>query len=343
MSNAFENDLIKRNVLNQRLLGTLRNILTNQDSQLEKELLAYISKHEIKTKREINNLKKIVNKFYTGDDLSEIKQEFQEVLTDFALAEAEQLEKSFNKATIKSITATGLTASQASTLVSSSFVVNQTVNEFLDNYAYKQREEIVKLARLAYSQGLTQQELSNLIIGTKDFNYNNGFFNKRAKTAQTIARTTLNGVANSARESFYKNNSKYIAGEKINVTFDSRTSPICQAYGAEDKVYNVGEAPVPPFHPNCRSTIIPVIKDEYDIFTQGKTKPAVGSDGVEQIPRNQRYDTFLKNQSVEFQKEALGATKYRLFKNGVELEKFVDSSGKPLSVAQLKVKYDELL
>ena len=84
--------------------------------------------------------------------------------------------------------------------------------------------------------------------------FNTGFFN-----ADRIVRTELNYVQNACSMNRYKD-----AGIKefqFLAEIDSRTSQICQELNG--KVFKMKDAVVgenvPPLHPNCRSTIIPII------------------------------------------------------------------------------------
>ena len=76
-----------------------------------------------------------------------------------------------------------------------------------------------------------------------------------------ITRTEMNYVQNQATANRYK-----AAGVKkyeILAAIDSRTSDICKEMNG--KVFEFGKEMVgvnyPPFHPNCRTTIIPVLKE----------------------------------------------------------------------------------
>lgn len=86
-------------------------------------------------------------------------------------------------------------------------------------------------------------------------------FNVSYSQAERITRTELNYVQNQATADRYK-----AAGVKqyqILAAMDTKTSDICKEMN--NKVFDFGTEKVgvnyPPFHPNCRTTIIPVLKE----------------------------------------------------------------------------------
>ena len=52
------------------------------------------------------------------------------------------------------------------------------------------------------------------------------------------------------------------------------------------------------------------------------------------------FDDWLKDQSAETQKEVLGATRYKLFQEGVKINQFVDN-GRVLTIDELYESLDE--
>lgn len=84
-------------------------------------------------------------------------------------------------------------------------------------------------------------------------------FNVARSRAETLVRTDATAVINRATIKRYKREGlKYY---RILVVLDNRTTQICRRIAQEDKLYKLEEAQVgvnmPPFHYNCRSTIMP--------------------------------------------------------------------------------------
>lgn len=84
-------------------------------------------------------------------------------------------------------------------------------------------------------------------------------FNVARSRAETLVRTDATAIINRATIKRYKREGlKYY---RILVVLDDRTTQICRRIAQEDKLYKLEDAQVgvnmPPFHYNCRSTIMP--------------------------------------------------------------------------------------
>ena len=127
-------------------------------------------------------------------------------------------------------------------------------------------------------------------------------------------------------------------------TLDGRTSPTCQK--RDGQVYEVGKGPLPPAHPNCRSTTIAIDNlaaetkmDEgvLKLDLQHGLRPEKDEDGVGKTNIKNDYNSWLGRQSKGFQVDALGKTKTELFrKGGLTVSKFVDRLDRPLTLEQLE-------
>jgi len=106
--------------------------------------------------------------------------------------------------------------------------------------------------RQAVVNGVTTDQLTRQLLGDGD--QLSGLAANPVREARTLARTGAQRVANAVQvETMDQNPSvervRYVA------TLDSLTTPICR--GLDQRVYAKGEAPVPPLHFNCRSTLVP--------------------------------------------------------------------------------------
>lgn len=187
--------------------------------------------------------------------------------------------------------------------------------------------------------------------------------------ANALARTSVNHVANTAREAFYEANSDIIKDVRWTATLDGRTSAICRA--RDGLAWPVDEPhPRPPAHPNCRSVLTPVTKSweeltggearldpkrmkgpgfekamRKDLKTRGMTTGQI-DDFIKaqkaqltgKVARTDTYQNWLMDQPKQFQISVLGPTRAKLFREGnLTLDKFVDMrSGKPFNLDQLK-------
>ena len=119
----------------------------------------------------------------------------------------------------------------------------------------------------------------------------------------------------------------------------------------------------PPAHFNCRSVMVPIIsaagvvgnrpyvndnrtraQREVDFRALAKeqgisvqqARADWASQAVGQVPAKTTYSEWLGRQPVAFQDEVLGKARADLFRNGTTLDKFVDYSGRRLTLKQLK-------
>lgn len=249
---------------------------------------------------------------------------------------------------------------------------------WLGKMAANDVSRIEQQIRLGVLQGETIDQMVSRIRGTKANGYKDGVLETTRREAEMIARTATNHVSTAARQATWDANADVISGVRWVATLDGRTSPVCQSRDGE--VYPIDKGPRPPAHPNCRSTVAPVLHGEEIIgdrptITDKRTraqrevdfrqeaKDAAGDDwksmsaaernaaikarrtkwadeNIGQAPSSTNYQTWLKGQSKEFQDDVLGKGKAQLFRDGMPLEKFVDEKGKPYSLSELKAELE---
>ena len=180
--------------------------------------------------------------------------------------------------------------------------------------------------RVGIANGESINGMVEGIRGTPAANYADGILTGYTeRQARTIARTLTNGVSNAAYQEVYAENAELIAFERYTATLDSRTSLVCASL--DGNPYKVGEGPVPPLHPNCRSLRIAI--------TEGMAEDA--KRGESGLANRQSYQEWLKRQPEWMQKEVLGETRQKLFAEGkMTLDKFIDHNGQTYALDQLK-------
>lgn len=152
---------------------------------------------------------------------------------------------------------------------------------------------------------------------------------------RTIVRTAFNLAGSEARRAVTNQNLDVISGEKWVSTLDGRTSFVCQ--GLDGKTFAVGEGRYPPAHFSCRSLRIPLVDQRYAIpGIKGKRSARDESGTVSQISSETTYNSWLKKQSAAFQNEVLGEERAKLFRGGMNVDKFTDDNGRTLTLAELK-------
>ncbi|POA50300.1 phage head morphogenesis protein [Pseudomonas sp. MPR-ANC1] len=195
----------------------------------------------------------------------------------------------------------------------------------LDQFGTKKAAEIISEIQIGSSIGETSQQIAKRLTSIHQLHRDQ---------ADSLVRTITNHVASSARMATLNANADIIEGKRRIATLDGRTSPFCRS--VDNQIVPL-DAPSPPFHWRCRTSEIPVIKAEYRREISGSTRPSVGAEGIQQVSSNVTYQEWLSRQPASFQRDALGPGRYALFSKGdLQLDKFVDDSGKTLTLKELR-------
>lgn len=153
--------------------------------------------------------------------------------------------------------------------------------------------------------------------------------------AEAIARTTVNGVAQAAREETYRENESLIKGERYVATLDDRTTIICASL--DGRVFPIDDGPRPPQHINCRSTTVPVLKSWKEMGIDAKELPESTRASMNgEVPESTTFPKWLRRQPRAVQDEVLGPTRARLFRsNQVRFDRFTHG-GRTLTLSELR-------
>lgn len=205
-------------------------------------------------------------------------------------------------------------------------------NKLMDGWGETEVSRLVTGVKMGFVQGQTTRQIVKNVVGA------GGLADISERNAATVIRTALSHVSNEARNETYRQNDDIIEKYEIVATLDSRTSTICR--GLDRQEYEVGKGPMPPFHPNCRTTTAPVISSEFDFLDKGAKRAAKGAEGGTQVSADTTYYEFLKQQPAWFQDQAIGPVRGKIFRNsGISPEEFrvisVDGFGNPLTLKQM--------
>lgn len=190
------------------------------------------------------------------------------------------------------------------------------------------------------------------------------------RQTETLVRTSVQHVANEARDLFIHENADIITEELYVATLDARTTPICRSL--DGKKFPIGKGPRPPMHFSCRSLRVPAFdgvmfgsrpykasttkqllneytaekglskaskreelprgsRGAYDAWARTRVRQLTGT-----VPNPETYQTWLKKQTVTFQEDVLGVTKSKLFRDGgLTLDRFIAEDGSELTLSQL--------
>lgn len=247
---------------------------------------------------------------------------------------------------------------------------------WLDNIGAAEASALQQAVTQAVLQGQTIDDLVRRIRGTKANGYSDGILTTSTRNAQALARTSVNHVSNQARELVWDANQDIVECLRWTSTLDGRTSPVCR--GRDGHMAPIGEKGLPPSvqplvppgarppaHFNCRSLMVAVLDGVelagdrptvMDARTRAEREKAFRAEAkdrgvpiqqvrkewadkhVGSVPSATTYQDWLKTQPKSFQDEVLGRERAELFRGGLPLERFLDKSGKMLTLKELKAE-----
>lgn len=253
-------------------------------------------------------------------------------MKDFAEYEAGFSARMLTQATVAEFKVPAKAAIEGAVLANPVLLTDEalSIESSLRQFSVAKRKEMITTIKNGVIAGKTSEEIG------KDIE----FVAKKIQRnhASALVRTVVNHVSTAARQSVVAANTDIVSGEEWVSTLDGSTTSTCQAL--DGKVFKEGQGPRPPLHWGCRSTMIPVVKKKYRVVDKAsKERPAIGSEGVENVKGGATYNSWLKTQPAEFQAEVLGVEKAKLFRDGgLSVRQFVDKKFQPLTLDELKRK-----
>lgn len=215
---------------------------------------------------------------------------------------------------------------------------SKSLLNFVDDFTPNEVARINGVIRNGFYNNQPVANIVRSIRGTRANRFKDGILEITRRSAQVIARTSVNHVASAARMTTLKKNSRVMDGWTFSATLDSKTTTTCRHYDGEN--FPIGQGPMPPLHVSCRSAIRPNVKPSLTPFTDDGTRASVGASGGKQTKRSPYYD-FLRGEPEDYQRKVLGRTKTKLFRDGGmsndEFRKLtVNHMGKPLTIPEMR-------
>lgn len=141
---------------------------------------------------------------------------------------------------------------------------------FVKNLSASQVSIVEKTLRKAHVNGWTSQETLRTLKGSKAQGYADGLMSRLGKQTAVVVRTSMQHLNNSARQTVWGENADIIKAYQWVSTLDDRTSEICQ--DLDGQIFPIDEGPMPPAHPNCRSTTVAVLDDAFSDLSEGRVR-----------------------------------------------------------------------
>lgn len=249
----------------------------------------------------------------------------------------------------------------------------RTLKEWMQRTKEADVERMLALAKAGIVDGVHPREIARSIIpNSKKHARLSPALVKARRDVEAVTLTLTNGIQQEAKQALYEANSDIVDAELYVATLDASTTPQCA--GHDGKSFPRGKGPIPPLHFRCRSLRVPYFgeplgqrpfkshiekellseytaerglpkakaranlpmghKTKYDAWAQKRKRQMIG-----RVPAHMTYSQWLKTQTPEFQKEVLGATRAKMFRDGsLTLDKFVAKDGSLLTLDELKRK-----
>lgn len=262
--------------------------------------------------------------------------------------------------------------------ISSSPIAGLTLDRWLNKISASEADGLQRAVTQGVLQGETTDQIIGRVRGTRAGNYQDGVLSISRRNAEALVRTAVNHVSNGARDQMWQANSDIVRAKRWTSTLDGRTSLICQGRDGHVTPMPghdllEGEVPLnplgatPPAHFNCRSVFVaildaiglagnrPFVADtrtrtarERDFRAEARkrgvdvrqVRQEWADEKIGRVPAKVTYEQWLRRQSTEFQNEVLGPTRASMWRQGaVPLDRFVDASGKKLSLEALRRIY----
>lgn len=145
--------------------------------------------------------------------------------------------------------------------------------------------------------------------------------------AERIVRSEFVRAGNQAALLTYQQNEDLLSGVQWLSTLDQRTCLLCAKLdGRVWKDPAQAKIPVTNTHPNCRCTLVPVVKGAEALGLPADPGARASFDG--QAAATVKYADWFKDQDRTLQREILGPTRYRLWRQGEHtLKDFAGTKG----------------
>jgi SPP1 gp7 family putative phage head morphogenesis protein len=217
----------------------------------------------------------------------------------------------------------------------------QLLEPFMDLMDSNEIRKVHGAIRAGYAQGDTTDKIVRRIRGTKRAGYRDGLWAGTKREIEAVVRTSLQHAAGVARAEVWQKNDEVIKAVRIVAALDSRTSTICRSLDGRE--FPLDKGPRPPFHINCRTSVVAVLKKKYADLSLDRTRssrdPETGD--VESVSAGKTYYGWLKGQPANVQDSIVGVTRGQLLRDGgLSAKRFaelqIDKNLEPMKLADMK-------
>jgi SPP1 gp7 family putative phage head morphogenesis protein len=255
-----------------------------------------LGKYSARQQREfLRSVDTLHNEIY-GRLNDQLDSDFKRLAAEQAAFEAKSL-RAATGLTVKEISAT-----KAFEVATARPMEGRFLKDWLKELEPAHRRRLDAALRISFVEGETLREATRRIGRVVDMSGNG---------LRTLIRTANSHISSVVSGASYMANQDIIEEYEWRSTLDSRTTPICQT--RDGQRYKVGDGPLPPAHPGCRSTTTPILKGHPP-------------------PKRVTYSEWIERQPADVQDDILGKARGDALRRGSKVKDFVDSTGrlKPL-------------
>jgi len=267
-------------------------------------------------------------------------------LREVADIEATWTGRALNAATRVDFVDAGVSRTMLSSIVSDVLVQGAPTKEWWGRQAAGLADRFADEMRRGVALGEPNGKLIQRVRGTETAR---GLMDVSRSSAERLVRSSVQTVANAARDAVYDENQDLISAVQWASTLDLRTTTWCVVRDGllytpkEHKPIDHGvpwlEGPGR-LHWQCRSTSVPVLKTWRELGIDENEVPETTRASMDgQVPAGQSFEDWLGKQSKERQDTVLGAGKADLWRKGkITFRDLLDQNGRPLTTEELRAK-----
>lgn len=214
-------------------------------------------------------------------------------------------------------------------LAKTTLMTGAPMKDWWAGQAESTKQRFSQQMRIGLLGGDSDADLVKRVRGTRGMGFKDGMMQVSRRHAAILVRGASAAVSSEVRKVAVEDNPRVFRGIQQISVFDGRTSEVCMAYAG--KVWEVpGYKPVGhslpynggvPRHPNCRSTEVAVLTEEF------------GGEPADDVS----FDTFLKGKSPAQVDALLGMGKGAMYRAGkITLNDLVDQNGRGVTLEALQ-------
>jgi SPP1 gp7 family putative phage head morphogenesis protein len=301
-------------------------------------------------------------------------------LYGMARVETDFVKKAIAKSIGVDLSTVGLSSSQLRAILSDTVIQGAASGQWWSKIGKDLQSRFSSGIRQGMLRGETLGQLVTRIRGTKEKSFKDGIMSTTASSARRLIRTSVQAVANKARDDTYLENDDLIRSVQWVATLDGRTTKICRA--RDGKRYSLPDhEPIGhslpwlegpgAIHWQCRSTSVAILKSWKELSGKsirtggrpsdiesmmGRRLAEMGMDEDQReavmyrsrasmrgyVDREMDYDGWLRRMPLRFQERVMGDDFDLWKRRKLTLAEAIDSGASPLDVEMLAEEAENL-